>query len=77
MIADLVWYVFGVVSALFFAVIAIANWSKKLLQKNQFASARYDEKRGEWRVCGKYAKIADELKDIREGRKPGAIKYVD
>lgn len=55
-----------------------ATWFiRKLKRKNQYASAMYFEKEKYWRVNGKIAKIAEEIVDIRSGRKPGAIKYVD
>lgn len=49
----------------------------KLIKRGQFAQARYDEKKKQWRVSGKFMVIANELCDIRSGRKPGVIKYVN
>lgn len=47
------------------------------VDKGHYASALYDEKKKEWRVTGRYLGINNHLVDIREGRKPGVIKYVD
>lgn len=77
MLNSILFIVLGVIIGVIVVVAWAGLWSRKLLAKNQFASARFDTKSKEWRICGKYAKIAQELVDIREGRKPGAIKYID
>lgn len=74
MIACFVW---GVL----FAIIVVLTWCVKSANKNakagKFAYAKYDDQKQEWRVFGQYASIAQQLNDIRSGRRPGAIKYID
>lgn len=67
----------GFIVGVLFTVTYAAWLILKLKRKNQYASAMYFEKEKYWRVNGKLAKIAEEIADIRSGRKPGAIKYVD
>ena len=52
-------------------------WVSRLIKRGLLAQARYDEKKKEWLVSGKFISVFNEIADIRSGRKPGAIKYVD
>lgn len=52
-------------------------WVSKLIKRGQFAQARYDEKKKQWLVSGKFVSVFNEINEIRTGRKPGDIKYVD
>lgn len=65
--------ILGIVSVMFAAAFAMHKMSKD----GKFASARYDKDKNEWRVIGKFGGIAQKLADIRAGRQPGAIKYID
>lgn len=71
----------GFILGVVFTVVFVLAWSVKQANKSaklgHFAYAKYDEKENQWRVFGQYAGIAQQLSDIRSGRKPGAIKYVD
>lgn len=77
MLNSILFIALGAVLALV-AVFWIAYfYSAKAIREGRFASARYDVKSKEWRVVGKFGGIAQKLADIREGRQPGAIKYID
>lgn len=70
-------FILGVVFTLVFVVAWCAKQADKHAKAGKFAYAKFDDKKQEWRVFGQYAGIAQQLADIRSGRKPGAIKYID
>lgn len=70
-------FILGVVFTIVFVLVWCAKAADKAAKLGQFAYAKYDNKAKEWRVYGQYAGIAQQLSDIRNGRRPGAIKYVD
>lgn len=67
----------GVVLTIIFILGFCVISANKGGRSGKFAYAKFDDKNQEWRVFGQYAGIAQQLADIRSGRKPGAIKYVD
>jgi hypothetical protein len=77
MVSSILFMILGAILALVAVVVVATVWSAKAVRNGHFASARYDVKSKEWRVCGQFAGIAQKLADIRNGRQPGAIKYVD
>lgn len=70
-------FIYGFIFASVLIISLSCAWVTKPIKRGQFAQARYDEKKKQWRVSGKFMIVANELADIRSGRKPGAIKYVD
>lgn len=70
-------FVYGFLFASVLIVSLSCAWASRLIKRGFFAQARYDEKKKEWRVSGKFISVFNEIADIRSGRKPGAIKYVD
>lgn len=70
-------FILGSVFTIVFVLVWCAKAAEKAAKIGQFAYAKFDDKKQEWRVFGQYAGIAQQLADIRSGRKPGAIKYVD
>lgn len=77
MLNSILFIVLGAVLALVAVFWLAYFYSAKAIREGRFASARYDVKSKEWRVVGKFGSVAQKLTDIREGRKPGAIKYID
>lgn len=73
----IVGFLIGSAFTLFMCLVTMALGIKYGIKKGWFTYASYCEKEKEWTVRGKFSKIALELADIRQGRKPGAIKYVD
>lgn len=70
-------FIYGFIFASVLIISLSCSWAAKLIKRGQFAQARYDEKKKQWRVSGKFISVFNEINDIRSGRKPGAIKYVD
>ena len=70
-------FIYGFLFASVLILSLSCAWVSKLTKRSQFAQARYDEKKKQWRVSGKFISVFNEINDIRSGRKPGAIKYVD
>ena len=70
-------FIYGFIFASVLIISLSCAWVAKLIKRGQFAQARYNEKKKQWHVSGKFMVVANELCDIRSGRKPGAIKYVD
>lgn len=52
-------------------------YSEKAIRQGRFASARFDVKSQEWKVVGRFFSVAQKITDIKSGRKPGAVKYID
>ncbi|MEG0209065.1 MULTISPECIES: DUF7299 family protein [Gammaproteobacteria] len=52
-------------------------WMKAKIKNDKLALVRYSEHSKEWVVHGRLAGLAQKVADIRNGRQPGAIKYVD
>lgn len=70
-------FIYGFIFASVLIISLSCSWVAKLIKRGQFAQARYDEKKKQWSVSGKFISVFNEINDIRSGRKPGAIKYVD
>ncbi|UOX38499.1 hypothetical protein [Escherichia phage P818] len=70
-------FIYGFIFALVLIISLSCSLVAKLIKRGQFAQARYDEKKKQWRVSGNFISVFNEINDIRSGRKPGAIKYVD
>lgn len=77
MIHSILYVVLGAILALTAVVTFAYYYSEKAIREGRFASARFDVKSQEWKVIGKFGAVSQKLADIREGRKPGAIKYID
>ena len=55
-----------------------ASWAVKFLTKRgHLAIAVYCDKKNRWKIRGNYLTIAHTITAINEGRRPGAVKYVD
>lgn len=70
-------FIYGFIFASVLIISLSCSWAARLIKRGQFAQARYDEKKKQWRVSGKFISVFNEINDIRSGRKSGAIKYVD
>lgn len=70
-------YILGFVCAVFVLVLFSNQYLKRRVKSGKFASASYNDKEKRWEVNGQFSGIAQKLSDIRSGRQPGAIKYVD
>lgn len=70
-------FIFGFIAAFVLTFGLSVFLTLKALKSGKYCYARFDEKRKEWRVAGQFASIANKVDDIRSGRTPGAIKYVD
>lgn len=70
-------FIYGFIFASVLIFSLSCAWVSRLIKRELYAQARYDEKKKEWRVSGKFFQVVNEIADIRSGRKPGAIKYVD
>uniref|UniRef100_A0AAU6PXJ1 Uncharacterized protein n=1 Tax=Escherichia phage ETEP102 TaxID=3117680 RepID=A0AAU6PXJ1_9CAUD len=70
-------FVYGFLFASVLIVSMSCAWDSRIVKRGFLAQARYDEKKKEWRVACKFISVFKEIDDIRSGRKPGAIKYVD
>lgn len=70
-------FIFGFITAFVLTFGVSVYLTMKALKNGTYCYARFDVKRKEWRVAGQFASIAKEVADIRSGRTPGAIKYVD
>lgn len=70
-------FIYGFIFASVLIISLSCAWVTKLIKRGQFAQARYDEKKKQWRVSGKFISVFNEINEIRTGRKPGDIKYVD
>lgn len=71
------WALIGSISTLAGLTILASRWLNGQVKRGHYASARYDKKSDTWRIIGSYGSIANKLADIRQGRQPGAIKYID
>lgn len=69
--------ILGAILTLIIGSVFAVRWTNKAVENGHFASARYDKKNKTWKLCGQFGIITSELRAIQEGRKPGAIKYVD
>lgn len=70
-------FIYGFIFASVLIISLSCAWVTKPIKRGQYAQARYDEKKKQWLVYGKFMVVANEICDIRSGRKPGKIKYVD
>jgi hypothetical protein len=70
-------FIYGFLFASVLIVSLSCAWVSRLIKRGFYAQARYDEQKKEWRVQSNFFKVVNEVADIRSGRKPGAIKYVD
>lgn len=70
-------FIYGFLFASVLIVSMSCAWVSRLVKRGFYAQARYDEKKKEWRVQSDFFNVVNEIADIRSGRKPGAIKYVD
>ncbi|ANM45868.1 hypothetical protein BI040_gp86 [Escherichia phage vB_EcoS_NBD2] len=74
---NVAFFVFGFIVAVVLVMWRSFKWVKAKASKGEYASVIYDPVKKEYRVTGQYAGLAQKLADIRAGRQPGAIKYVD
>lgn len=54
-----------------------SSWMKREIKGDKLALVRYSERENKWIVHGRLGGLAQKVADIRNGRQPGAIKYVD